>query len=143
MAPRPIIEAEVELDIQFYDTDMMGVVWHGNYLKYFEIARCELLRKFNYDYLDMAESGYVWPIVDMRIKYVSSAKFGQRIKVIATLVEYEFRMKINYLVIDVVSGVKLTKGYTVQVAVNLSTKEMCMASPDILLARLRAEGSCV
>ena len=138
MAPKPLIEAKIELDVQLYDTDMMAVVWHGNYLRYFEVARCELLRKFNYDYLEMAESGYVWPIVDVRIKYVSSAKFGQRIKIIASLIEYEFRLKINYLIIDADSGVKLTKGYTVQVAVDLSTKEMCMTSPDILLERLRA-----
>ncbi len=136
MAVNSIIEAEVELDIQFYDTDMMAVVWHGNYLKYFEVARCALLRKFNYDYLEMAGSGYAWPIVDVRIKYVASAKFGQRIKINASLVEYEFRLKINYLITDVDSGTKLAKGYTVQVAVDMTTQEMCMVSPDVLLERL-------
>ncbi|WP_420839712.1 acyl-CoA thioesterase [Colwellia maritima] len=62
----------------------MRVVWHGNYVKYIEDARCQLLRKFNYDYNDMEDSGYVWPIVDMRLKYVQSAEFGNKIRVEAT-----------------------------------------------------------
>ncbi|MDX3774793.1 thioesterase family protein [Chromatiaceae bacterium AAb-1] len=124
------------IDVPFFDVDAMQVVWHGNYVKYLEIARCELLRSFNYDYHDMSESGYMWPIVDMKIKYVGSARFARKIKVEATLAEWENRLKINYLITDLETGQKLTKASTIQVAVSLQSMEMCFQSPPVLFEKL-------
>ncbi len=56
----PRFTAEVELTIPFHDVDMMGVAWHGNYFRYFEVAREALLNQFNYGYRQMKESGYLW-----------------------------------------------------------------------------------
>tara|TARA_R110002050_G_scaffold82872_1_gene176973 strand:- start:203 stop:649 length:447 start_codon:yes stop_codon:yes gene_type:complete len=131
-----ILTVAHEIDIQFYDVDAMRVVWHGNYVKYIEDARCQLLRKFNYDYNDMEDSGYVWPIVDMRLKYVKSAQFGNKIRVEATLVEYETRLKISYRIFNAESNQLLTKAYTVQVAVNIESNEMQFESPAVLLEKL-------
>jgi len=127
----------VDIEIPFHDCDPMNVVWHGNYPRYFEVARCQLLRLFNYDYADMVASGYMWPIVDMRLKYVGSAKFTQVITVSASLVEYEHRIKINYLICDKKTGAKLTKGYTVQAAVSIESNELQLESPAILAEKLR------
>ncbi len=55
----PRFTAEVELTIPFHDVDMMGVAWHGNYFRYFEVAREALLNQFNYGYRQMKESGYL------------------------------------------------------------------------------------
>ena len=131
-----ILTVATEIDVQFYDVDAMRVVWHGNYVKYIEQARCQLLRVFDYDYNDMEDSGYLWPIVDMRIKYVKSAQFGDKIRVDATLVEYETRMKISYRVYNVTTDEVLTKAYTVQVAVDLHNNEMQFESPAVLLDKL-------
>jgi acyl-CoA thioester hydrolase len=125
-----------EIDVQFYDVDAMRVVWHGNYVKYIEDARCQLLRQFNYDYNDMEDSGYLWPIVDMRLKYVKSAEFGDKIRVEATLVEYETRLKISYRIFNAKTNEILTKAYTVQVAVCMESKEMQFESPEIVLKKL-------
>lgn len=130
----------VNIDIPFYDIDAMNVVWHGNYVKYLEVARCELLRSFHYDYLEMLESGYTWPIVDMRIKYVGSAKFSRKINVNAKLKEYENRLKIAYIITDLASTEVLTKASTIQVAIDLASGEMLFASPTILLEKLGVEG---
>lgn len=132
------LDAEVIIDVPFHDCDPMQVVWHGNYARYFEVARCELLRKIDYDYMAMQQSGYCWPIVDMRTKYVGSAIFAQKIKVHATLVEHETRIKINYLITCASTGKKLTKGYTTQVAVDLATEEMQFESPAILLNKIES-----
>ena len=129
-------EAEIELEVPFHDCDMMSVVWHGNYLRYFEVARCALLRSFDYDYMQMRDSGYIWPIIDTQIKYVGSARFEQRIKVRAQLVEWENRLKIDYLIRDAVSDARITRGYTVQVAVAMTTGEMQLVSPPVLAQRL-------
>jgi acyl-CoA thioester hydrolase len=128
--------SQLEMTIPFHDVDPMNVVWHGRYVKYLELVRCQLLASFGYNYDDMFASGYAWPVVDMRIKYVKPAKFGQAIRITATLVEWEFRLKINYLIEDADSGIKLTKGYTVQVAVGLDSGEMCGESPAILREKL-------
>jgi acyl-CoA thioester hydrolase len=128
--------AEVELRVQFFDLDPMEVVWHGNYVKYLEIARCALLDSIDYNYVQMKESGYSWPIIDMHLRYAGSATFGQRIRIKAAIVEWENRLKIDYEVRDAESGRRLTRASTVQVAVEMKTGEMCFVSPKILLEKL-------
>ena len=122
--------------IPFHDVDSMKIVWHGRYVKYFELARCELLDSFNYGYMAMLDSGYMWPVVDMRIKYVRPLRFEQKIIIETELKEWENRIKINYTVKDQLTGEKLTKGYTTQIAVDLNTEEMLFESPDILAHKL-------
>ena len=128
--------AEVEIEVPFHDVDMVGIVWHGHYAKYFELARCALLDTFNYGYMQMRASGYGWPVIDLRLRYVKPAQFGQKIRVRATLLEWENRLRIEYLVSDAASGERLTKGETVQVAVHAASREMCLVSPDVLFERL-------
>jgi len=136
MSKHSLLSAKVVIEIPFHDCDPMQVVWHGNYARYLEVARCELLRKINYDYLDMQASGYCWPIVDMRLKYVGSARFTQKISVEAHLVETESRLKIDYLISCNETGKKLTKAHTVQVAVDLATEEMQFVSPQVFLDKV-------
>jgi acyl-CoA thioester hydrolase len=128
--------AEVQIKIPFHDVDSAGIVWHGHYAKYFEIARCELLDSFGYSYAAMVESGYGWPVIDMHLRYVRPALFGQTISVRATLKEWEHRLRIDYLIRDAGTGERMTKGHTMQVAVELKTMEMQLASPRVLLERL-------
>ncbi len=126
----------IDLQIPFHDVDVMEIVWHGHYAKYFEIARCALLDKIDYNYVQMRDSGYSWPVIDLRIRYVKPAAFGQIISIHAELVEWENRLKINYLITDKLTGSKLTKGYSIQVAIDSQTKTMCFESPRILLEKL-------
>lgn len=130
------LEATVTVDVPFHDVDLMAITWHGHYVKYFEIARCALLDKINYNYEAMRDSGYGWPVIDLRIRYAKPARFGQKLCVKASLSEWENRLKIDYLITDAASGQRLTKGYTVQVGVNIENGEMCFASPDILFEKL-------
>ncbi|WP_394228512.1 acyl-CoA thioesterase [Pseudoalteromonas spongiae] len=131
-----LLTTQVEIDVPFHDCDPMQVVWHGNYARYFEVARCELLRLFDYDYDEMAASGFMWPIIDMRCKYIKPARFRQVIVVTAYLKEYENRIKIDYVISCKETGEKLTKGYSVQVAVGISDGEMQYVSPLALIEKL-------
>ena len=128
--------AETETQVQFFDLDPMEVVWHGHYVKYFEIIRGVLLDTIDYNYPQMKASGYVWPIVDMHVRYAASATFGQRLKLRAEIVEWENRLKIGYLITDAASGRRLTRASTTQVAVEIVSGEMCFVSPPVLLERL-------
>ncbi|MCX7068230.1 MAG: acyl-CoA thioesterase [Methylococcales bacterium] len=131
-----MIKHAIDIQIPFHDVDMMEIVWHGHYVKYFEIARCALLDKIAYNYMQMRNSGYAWPVIDLRIRYVKPAAFGQLITVHAEIVEWENRLKINYLITDKLTGAKLTKGYSIQVAIDNRTKAMCFESPRVLLEKL-------
>lgn len=131
-----MITTETVLVIPFHDVDSMNVVWHGRYFKYFEIARERLLDSFDYGYREMFESGYAWPIVDARIKFIKPLKWQQEIVVVCTIKEWEYRLKINYLIKDAGSGERITKGHTIQIAVDMNTEEMCYESPPILKQKL-------
>ncbi|MDX2507642.1 MAG: acyl-CoA thioesterase [Gammaproteobacteria bacterium] len=130
------MKAEVVIEIPFHDVDVMSVAWHGHYVKYLEIARCMLLDKIDYNYPQMRESGYAWPVIDIRIRYAYPLQFQQKVRIKAELVEWENRLKLKYLIEDADTGQRLTKAYTVQVAVDMKSGEMLYASPDILYQKL-------
>lgn len=139
MIKNAIVSAETLIKIPFHDVDMMRIAWHGHYVKYFEVARCELLDELEYGYISMVNSGYAWPVIDLHIRYAKPATFEQNVIVTSAVVEYENRLKVKYEIHDEVSGDRLTKGHTVQVAVDMKTNEMCFASPQILLDKLGVE----
>lgn len=132
------VEAEAIIDIPFHDVDVMEVVWHGHYVKYFEIARCRLLEKLDYGYLQMRDSGYAWPVVDLQLRYMKPALYADKIKVIAGLSEYENRLKIEYQILNCLTAEALTKGYTIQVAYNLKTRELELATPGFFWEKVSA-----
>lgn len=128
--------ADVIIEIPFHDVDSAQVAWHGHYSKYFEVARCALLDRIDYNYPQMGESGYFWPVIDLRVRYVAPLHFQQKVRVTATLVEWENRLRVNYLISDADTGLRLCKGYTTQVAVEIASGEMQFASPPILAEKL-------
>jgi acyl-CoA thioester hydrolase len=127
--------AECEIQIQFFDLDPMEVVWHGNYVKYMEIVRCALLDSIDYNYGQMKASGYSWPVIDLHVRYAAPLRFGQKVMLRAEIVEWENRLKIDYVIRDA-DGKRLTRATTTQVAVDAATGEMCFVSPPILLKKL-------
>ena len=131
------LTAQVEIIPQYYDCDPMGIVWHGNYLRFFEDARVALMGKIDFDYPAMDASGFIWPIIDVRVKYIKSALVAQRIRVEAELLEYENRIRVGYLIVDAENGERITKGHTIQVAVNSTTGEMSFVTPKVFLDCLR------
>jgi len=133
---KPDLSHEIEVVPAFYDIDPMEIVWHGHYVKYLERARSALLARVDYDYAAMRDSGFVWPIVDMRLKYVRPAVLKQPLKVRAEIVEWENRLRIEYLIRDASTGAKLNKASTIQVAVDLATREMQYLCPPVLWQRL-------
>ncbi|MDE2023376.1 MAG: acyl-CoA thioesterase [Gammaproteobacteria bacterium] len=131
------LAAQVEIEVPFQDVDLMQVVWHGNYFRYFEAARAALLRKINYDYPEMQASRYLWPIVELKARFVQPMRYAQRIQVRAELQEWESRLKIAYRVQDAASGKRLSSGYTIQCAVDARSGELQLVSPPVLRERLK------
>jgi acyl-CoA thioester hydrolase len=132
------IFAEVDTIIEFYDVDPMCVVWHGNYFKYFEMGRRSLLEKIGYTYEDMKESGYAFPVIETSAKYLGSLKFRDRVRIKAILAEYENRMKINYEIRIIETGVLATKGMSIQMALDMNTRESCFVCPKVFTDKVEA-----
>lgn len=130
---------EVALTVSFHDCDPMGVVWHGNYFRFFEVARKVLLRSIHYSYSEMTASGYIWPVVDAHVKYRQPLRCEETVFVSAAISEYENRLRIDYQIRNA-AGKITTKAHTVQVAVEQETEALCFVSPDILLERLGVKG---
>lgn len=134
MANNPVLsdsplQHKTTIKVPFFDVDSMNIVWHGHYLKYFEVARCELLEKLGYGYMAMADSGFQFPIVDVHIKYVQALRFNQDIVVTSTLKEWEYRLKIDYLISDAGDDRRLCVGHTIQAAVDVQTQTLRLECP--------------
>ncbi|MFJ2366593.1 acyl-CoA thioesterase [Pseudomonas sp. NPDC087697] len=133
MRSKGVLHADTQILVPFFDVDSMNVVWHGHYVKYLEVARCALLDKLGHNYTAMLESGYAWPVIDLQLRYVRGAVFGQTLNVRASLVEWENRLKISYLISDLTTGERLTRASSVQVAVHVTNREMQLASPKVFV----------
>jgi len=132
------IYAETEFTVEFFQLDPMQVVWHGNYINYFEIGRRVLLEKIGYSYNEMKESGYAFPVIEVSAKYISSLRFLDRAKIKAILLEYENRLKIQYVIRNVKTGLIVTKGYSTQMAVDVKAGESCFLCPEIFVEKIEA-----
>ncbi len=130
------LESTIKITAPFHDVDQLGIVWHGHYIKYFEIARCELLKTFEYDYPDMVKSGYIWPIVDVKVKYRNPVRYDQTVNVTAVLEDYDNRLRISYRITDENQRL-LTKGETTQVAVNAETEELEFFTPEFVVQNIQ------
>jgi len=132
------IFAEAEVTVEFFHCDPMRVVWHGNYLNYFEAGRRKLLEKIGYDYEDMEKSGYAFPIIEASVKYCGALRFKDQVLVKAVLVEYENCLRIKYEIRNVKTGLVATKGITTQMAYDIKTNESCFVCPRFLSDKVEA-----
>ena len=132
------IFAETFIDVPFYDLDPMNVVWHGNYVKYLEVARCDLLSKIGYTYDDMRADGVAYPVATMDLKFIKSAKFMQKLKVVSTIVDYEPALNIRYEIYDCENGEKIFKAKSMQICVDTATRESVYTAPKRFVEKLEA-----
>lgn len=128
--------AEERFRVEFNDVDSMNVAWHGNYPRFIELGRRALLDEIGYGYAAMLESGYAWPIVDMRIKYVRPLLLGESLIVRAELVEWENRIRMSFAIVGEGESLPRTKAESVQMAVRISTGESLFVCPACLAEKI-------
>ncbi|MBC6906696.1 acyl-CoA thioesterase [Saccharophagus sp. K07] len=125
------IISETRMQIPFFDVDSLNIVWHGNYCKYFEVARCELLDKIGYDYTTMRDTGFAFPIVEMKIKYILPLRFQQNVLVRVELLEWEHRLKCDYKILDAETLAVHTTATSIQAAVALGDQHLQLVCPSV------------
>jgi acyl-CoA thioester hydrolase len=114
-----LLQSNVKIRVIYADTDAMGIVYHTNYIKWFEIGRTELLRKAGLVYAQIESQGYNLPLTEAYCHYLLPARYDQII-VVETVLEYLKRasMKFNYLIWDEEKEKTLVEGYTVHACTN-------------------------
>lgn len=73
--------SETNLRVRYAETDQMGVVYHGNYFQYFEVARAEAIRSLGFTYADMEKAGVIMPVTDVHCKFIRPALYDQLLTV--------------------------------------------------------------
>ena len=125
-----------EIRILYSDTDAYGVVWHGAYTKWFEAARVEFIESLGIDVKKLEET-IVFPVVEMNIRYKSSAKLNDRIIIKTSLKELKpMGMTFEHNVYDKETNILRTVGLTSIVSVDPKTGKLIRRLPQDLYSKL-------
>lgn len=123
--------------VRFVETDLMGVVHHSNYLRWFEMARVEYLRTANVLLPDLIADGILFPITEVQCKYRQSAYFDEMIRVEATLVDFSrAKLCFSYRVVRETDNVLLAEGTTQNVFTD--EKGRIIRLPQLYFERIEA-----
>jgi acyl-CoA thioester hydrolase len=127
----PILrEANVRVTVPFFDLDPMHVVWHGNYLKYFDLARQQLFDQSGIDlYQTAVDNGIYFPVVKSFVKHLHPLQFRDECEVIARLLEVKHRIVVEFELRRLPHGPVCAKGRSEQVAVEASTQKLLLDIP--------------
>lgn len=92
-----MITSRSQITVRYAETDMMGVVYHGNYLPWFEVGRTTLLKELGLPYRTLEELGYMLPVLEMGAKYLRPARFDDQLDVTTFLREKPLlRIRLDY-----------------------------------------------
>jgi acyl-CoA thioester hydrolase len=121
---------EVLFTVPFHDLDPMQMVWHGNYLKYFEIARTALFAQSGIDLFDYFKAtNCLFPIIKTATKHVASLEYRDEFKCSATVIEAQYKIVVDFRIRRTANNQLCAKGRTEQVAVQYPEKEILFEIP--------------
>ncbi len=122
--------AQISYKIPFHDTDGLGIIWYGNYYKYFELVRNKLFQKIKFDIKEWKRNKITLVITESNCKYIKSLKYNDEIRISAFIEENMYRLKIKYKIHK--GKILVATGYTVQVAIKENTQQLLSKLPKIL-----------
>ncbi|HOF09793.1 MAG TPA: thioesterase family protein [Opitutaceae bacterium] len=92
-----MIQAQAEVVVRYAETDMMGVVYHGSYLPWFEVGRTHLLRQHGVVYRQLEAEGFLLPVLEVGVRYLRPARYDDTITIVTTLREKPvLRIRLDY-----------------------------------------------
>lgn len=126
-----MIQSRSQVTVRYAETDMMGVVYHGSYLPWFEVGRTTLLKELGLRYRDLEAKGYYLPVLEVGIKYLRSAMYDDTLTIVTTLRERPLlRISLEY---EVLRGDELlATGRTVHAFIDKSTGKPVRPPADAL-----------
>ncbi len=130
-----------EVRVRYQETDRIGVVYHSNFLVWFEVGRVEFLRALGYNYRELEEGGVHVPVLEVSCKYRRPARFDDRIQVRTRAERIRWaRLRFHYEVLRAEDGTLLAEGWTTHAATDAEGSPRRL--PEELLERIEpvAEG---
>ena len=122
---------EIKMKVPFFDLDPMQIVWHGNYLKYFDIARSELFDHLGVDLFEFHDrTRYIFPIIRSSVKHIRPLKRGDEFICRATVKDARSKIVVAFEIRLVADGMVCAKGTTEQAAVLSPEMEMVYTIPE-------------
>ena len=92
-----MIQARATVTVRYAETDMMGIVYHANYLPWFEVARTLLLREQGFPYRQLEADGYRIPVLEVSAKFIRPAVYDDTLTIVATMREKPLlRIRLDY-----------------------------------------------
>ena len=132
-----LYESEYEVKISFEDLDPMYVVWHGNYMRYLEQARCDMLEKLGCTYIDIQNDGFAYPIAKMSVKYIKPAKFMDTLLIKSEIVSIEPSWDIKYKIFNKKTGEKISEAATMQICYDIKEGKSVYTPPEFLVKAIK------
>ena len=125
-----VLRDSIIITTRFSDTDAMQVIWHGNYLKYFEDGRESFGARFGLKYLDIYLQGFTAPIVHLDIDFKKSVSFNHPVRVEVTFEDSPAaKIIFDYEIYNCETEELIVTGKTIQVFLNLGG-ELNLTIPD-------------
>ena len=134
----PVLTSKIDLKVQFHECDPLQIVWHGNYLKYFEEARENFCILHGISYLDVKKLGYATPIVSSRCEHKLPMQYGDVFTVETTFKPTE-AAKMNFSYKITIGENLICLGETIQVFLN-EKRELVFINPPFFLDWKRKMG---
>jgi acyl-CoA thioester hydrolase len=92
-----VIESRTQVTVRYAETDMMGVVYHGNYLPWFEVGRTNLLKELGLPYRRLEEEGFRLPVLEVSARYLRPAVYDDTVTIVTRLLEKPLlRIRLEY-----------------------------------------------
>lgn len=114
----PVVSV-IEFLVRYAETDKMQVVYHANYLIWCEMGRTDLIKQVGSSYADIENSGVMLAVIDASIRYHSSAKYEDRVRVKTILSEVKSRtVTFDYTIENALTGAKLASARTTLASIN-------------------------
>ncbi len=128
-------EVRVALEVPFHDVDQLGVVWHGHYFKYFEIARTRLLRAIGLDAGELIGTRYRFLITETSCRHIHPLAYGERFEVSAWLRDFENRLCLDYEITSIDHDRRSARGHTVLVSTDAEGR-LLIRTPEAIRKRV-------
>jgi len=128
------LTAITKVNIRFSEVDALRIVWHGNYVKYFEDGREAFGAKYGISYLDVLDSGYVTPVVKMSMEFKKPLEYGDTAIVETRFVNTEAaKIVLDYTIYKESSNDVIATGNSVQVFLD-KNGNLVLTNPDFFLS---------
>lgn len=130
-------QSRTQIRVRYAETDQMGIVYYGNYAQYFEVGRVEAIRELGYSYKEMEADGVILPVVELKVKYLRSAKYDDVLTIVSSIRELPVNHEIVFYAEIFNENKKLlTTGEVHLFFLNKDTRKRALM-PDLMRQKLK------